>query len=199
MNAKLIEEIENIRIEFKAKNNKLLTERERLGFTQAEMAEQLGVTTEIYGAAERFQKIAKHHLEKIAFVLKVDPTELFPEWAQAYGWVLNAGKKYFLVDDETGRRLIDNRSDPTMLKLLKESFDEDLNGVLRKLSKCEASVIRAYFGIGEERKTLKEIGVGMKLGGERIRLIKEKAIRRIRARYSGKLKQYIGEEFPVPQ
>ena len=193
-----MDDVENIRIEFKAKNNKLLTERERLGFTQAEMAEQLGVGTEVYGAAERFQKIAKHHLEKIAFGLKSDPAELFPEWAQSYGWALNAGKKYFLVDDETGKRIIDNRSDPTMLKLLKESFDEDLSGVLRKLSEREASVIRVYFGIGQERKTLEEIGDEMKLGMERIRQIKEKAIRRIRRR-GNELRQYLGEEFPVPE
>lgn len=189
-------EIEHVRIEFKAKNNRLLAERERRGLTQLEMAEELGVRQDQYGMAERFQKASKHVLEKIAFELRIDPADLFPEWAQSYGFALNAGKKYFLVSDDIAQELIETRSDPTMLKLLKESFDTDLDDVLKTVSEREAQIVRAYFGINQPRRSLEEIGDELKLPRERVRQIKEVVLRRLRhSTQAKKIKQYLGEEF----
>jgi RNA polymerase primary sigma factor len=95
-----------------------------------------------------------------------------------------------------GKRIIDQRGDPIMLKLLKESFDEDLSGVLKKLPEREAIVIKEYFGLGQDRKTLDEIGAELNLSREVVRAIREKALRHIKHRGS-ELRQYLGEEFPV--
>ena len=52
---------------------------------------------------------------------------------------------------------------------------------LTSLTDREAEVLRLYFGLGREHPlTLEEIGEKFKLTRERVRQIKEKAIRRLR-------------------
>ncbi|MFA4838210.1 MAG: RNA polymerase sigma factor RpoD/SigA [Candidatus Neomarinimicrobiota bacterium] len=61
------------------------------------------------------------------------------------------------------------------------SFREEVNQVISSLSKREAAVIRMYFGIGYETPaTLEEIGQELSLTRERVRQIKEKALRKLR-------------------
>jgi RNA polymerase primary sigma factor len=53
--------------------------------------------------------------------------------------------------------------------------------VLESLDDREAEVLRLYFGLGDEEPlTLEEIGVRFNLTRERVRQIKEKALRRLR-------------------
>lgn len=64
----------------------------------------------------------------------------------------------------------------------KDSLTTDVEQVLERLPTREAYVIRNYFGIGLDRpKTRLEIAEDMDMSLERIRQIKEKALRRIRA------------------
>ena len=67
-------------------------------------------------------------------------------------------------------------------------------GALDTLKEREREVIRMYFGIDREYAlTLNEIGEEFGLTRERVRQIKEKAIRRLRHRSrSRKLRQYLG-------
>jgi RNA polymerase primary sigma factor len=62
------------------------------------------------------------------------------------------------------------------------------------LTQREAEVVRLYFGIGVEHSlTLEEIGEKFDLTRERVRQIKEKAIRRLRHTSRSKmLKAYLG-------
>ncbi|PIS30657.1 MAG: RNA polymerase subunit sigma [Candidatus Marinimicrobia bacterium CG08_land_8_20_14_0_20_45_22] len=61
------------------------------------------------------------------------------------------------------------------------SLREEVNQVISSLSKREATVIRMYFGIGQDTPaTLEEIGTELSLTRERVRQIKEKALRRLR-------------------
>ncbi|MDD5765265.1 MAG: RNA polymerase sigma factor RpoD/SigA [Candidatus Marinimicrobia bacterium] len=61
------------------------------------------------------------------------------------------------------------------------SFREEVNQVISSLSKREAAVIRMYFGIGYDTPaTLEEIGQELSLTRERVRQIKEKALRKLR-------------------
>ena len=55
------------------------------------------------------------------------------------------------------------------------------------LDKRETMVINAYFGIEEEQQTMKEIGDNMNLSRERVRQIRDKAIRRMRKAYKKRL------------
>jgi RNA polymerase primary sigma factor len=78
--------------------------------------------------------------------------------------------------------------------LNRDSLTLEVERSLSVLAPREADVIRSYFGIGMDNPlTLEEIGEKFKLTRERVRQIKEKAIRRLRqSAYSKILKEYIG-------
>ncbi|MDI6803801.1 MAG: RNA polymerase sigma factor RpoD/SigA [Bacteroidota bacterium] len=78
--------------------------------------------------------------------------------------------------------------------LMKESLSKEVERALNTLSDREAEVIRLYFGLGREHSlTLEEIGEKFALTRERVRQIKEKAIRRMRhASRSKHLRSYLG-------
>jgi RNA polymerase primary sigma factor len=79
-------------------------------------------------------------------------------------------------------------------QLMTESLKNEVANILSGLTEKEAEVIRLYFGIGGERSaTLEEIGERFNLTRERVRQIKEKAIRNLRhSPQSKKLKAYLG-------
>ena len=78
--------------------------------------------------------------------------------------------------------------------LIRESLSKEVERALGTLSEREAEVIRLYFGLGREHSlTLEEIGEKFQLTRERVRQIKEKAIRRLRhASRSKQLRAYLG-------
>jgi RNA polymerase primary sigma factor len=78
--------------------------------------------------------------------------------------------------------------------LMKESLKAEIERALSTLSEREAEVIKLYFGLNKEHAcTLEEIGERFNLTRERVRQIKEKAIRRLRhASRSKNLKTYLG-------
>lgn len=78
--------------------------------------------------------------------------------------------------------------------LMSESLKEEVERALSKLAVREAEVIRLYFGLDtDEALTLEEIGEKFNLTRERVRQIKEKAIRRLRnTTRSKELKKYLG-------
>ena len=77
--------------------------------------------------------------------------------------------------------------------LMKESLKNEITNVLSTLNAREAEVIRLSFGIGRNQKaTLEEIGDRFNLTRERIRQIKEKALRKLRgSKRSDRLKAYL--------
>jgi RNA polymerase primary sigma factor len=82
-------------------------------------------------------------------------------------------------------RLLDVLEDEVQAPPDEELFDEALQKevikALSTLTDREAEVIRLYFGIGREKPmTLEQIGTKFGLTRERVRQIKEKAIRRLR-------------------
>ena len=78
--------------------------------------------------------------------------------------------------------------------LMTESLKEEVNHALESLPEREAKVLRLYFGLNEDHShTLEEIGERFNLTRERVRQIKEKAIRRLRNTTRSKnLKAYLG-------
>ena len=79
-------------------------------------------------------------------------------------------------------------------ELMGESLKVEIERALSKLTKREAEVIRLYFGIGREHSlTLEEIGERFDLTRERVRQIKEKALRKLRHHNrSAALRVYLG-------
>jgi RNA polymerase primary sigma factor len=102
-----------------------------------------------------------------------------------------------LVQGEENRLLdvLENDEEPDPDSgLINESLSKEVERALSTLTQREAEVIRLYFGIGVEHSlTLEEIGEKFDLTRERVRQIKEKAIRRLRHTSRSKgLKAYLG-------
>lgn len=101
------------------------------------------------------------------------------------------------VQGEENRLLdvLENDAEPNPdNELINESLSKEVERALSTLTQREAEVIRLYFGIGVEHSlTLEEIGEKFDLTRERVRQIKEKAIRRLRHTSRSKgLKTYLG-------
>ena len=78
--------------------------------------------------------------------------------------------------------------------LLHELLKTEIERALETLTPREADVVRLYFGLGDQHAmTLEEIGETFDLTRERVRQIKEKAIRRLKHTSRSKiLKTYLG-------
>jgi len=79
-------------------------------------------------------------------------------------------------------------------ELIQESLRTEIERSLETLTPREADVVRLYFGLGDQHPmTLEEIGETFDLTRERVRQIKEKAIRRLKHTSRSKiLKTYLG-------
>ena len=77
--------------------------------------------------------------------------------------------------------------------LVQESLRDEISRALKTLNERERNIIEAFFGINQPEMTLEEIGEKYGLTRERVRQIKEKAIRRLRHSTKNKLlKTYLG-------
>ena len=89
--------------------------------------------------------------------------------------------------------LVNEDIPPTDVQLVSESLKSEIQTALKALNDRERDVIEASYGIGTAELTLEEIGVKFGLSRERVRQIKEKAIRKLRACTKNKiLKSYLG-------
>ena len=79
-------------------------------------------------------------------------------------------------------------------ELIHESLQTEIERALETLTPREADVVRLYFGLGDQHPmTLEEIGETFDLTRERVRQIKEKAIRRLKHTSRSKIiKTYLG-------
>ncbi len=77
--------------------------------------------------------------------------------------------------------------------LMHESLSREIDRALKTLPERDSDVIKSFFGIGCQEMTLEEIGEKFDLTRERVRQIKEKAIRKLRSSPKNKLlKSYLG-------
>ena len=77
--------------------------------------------------------------------------------------------------------------------LINESLSTEVERALSTLTERERDIIKLFFGINTQEMTLEEIGEKFGLTRERVRQIKEKAIRRLRHSSRSKLlKTYLG-------
>ena len=115
---------------------------------------------------------------------------------------MNANTRHVSVDapftDGDEGSLLDilvNESSPMAdRQLVIESLQAEIKQALRILNDRERNVVEAFFGINGPELTLEEIGEKYGLTRERVRQIKEKAIRRLREGTKNKmLKAYLGQ------
>ncbi len=121
-------------------------------------------------------------LEEVAEKLKIAPRKLSKN-------MMYWGRELSLEDStrptEESLSLIERLSSDEFAapssNLIEESMKTDINLALDSLSKTESEVLRLYYGLDNDRPmTLLEIGNEMNLSRERIRQIKNKALRKLR-------------------
>ena len=76
--------------------------------------------------------------------------------------------------------------------LNQESLAKEVERVLEQLNPRDREILKMFFGIGCQEMTLEEIGAKFDLTRERVRQIKEKAIRQLKGRRSQLLMAYLG-------
>jgi RNA polymerase primary sigma factor len=132
--------------------------------------------------------------EEIAEVLEVTETEVKES-------MKNAGRHVSmdapLIQDEENNMYDVLRSEEAITpetELLYESLRKEIDRAISTLTQRESDVVKLYFGLnGSHPMTLEEIGEKFDLTRERVRQIKEKAIRRLKHNSRSKiLKSYLG-------
>ena len=88
--------------------------------------------------------------------------------------------------------LVNSDSPMADQSLNQESLSKEVNRALEQLNPRERDILKMFFGIGCQEMTLEEIGAKFDLTRERVRQIKEKAIRRLKGQKSKLLKSYLG-------
>ncbi len=157
---------------------------------------QVGSVNKINRALNKFEQENERRPSIVEIAEQVD----IPEDKVAEAMKVNT--RHVSVDapftDGEGNNLLDilrnDESPMADMKLVQESLREEINRALQTLNERERNVIEAFFGINQPEMTLEEIGAKFGLTRERVRQIKEKAIRRLRHNTKNKLlKSYLGQ------
>lgn len=143
---------------------------------------QVGFQSKLSKAKTIFEQKFERHpsVEELAEELGTDKIKI----SEALG---SNGKKISVdapLQNDDSSAMIDTMSDdaqaPTDIKMEKESLDSDLNAALSCLSDREQTVLKMLFGFGYSEMTAEEVANKLNLTRERVRQIKERALRRLR-------------------
>ncbi|MEZ4997933.1 MAG: sigma-70 family RNA polymerase sigma factor [Bacteroidales bacterium] len=132
--------------------------------------------------------------QEIADLLEIAPEDV-KEAIRTNGRTLSMDAPISSEEDNNMYDVMQNEDTPSPDRnLINESLSYEIEKALNTLSPREARVLKLYFGIGMKHPfTLEEIGEELKLTRERVRQIKEKAIKRIQFTTRCRiLKSYLG-------
>ena len=156
---------------------------------------QVGSVNKINREINRFEQLNERRpsLEEIAE--KVDlPEDKIDEAMNINGHHISMDAPFVDGEDNSLLDVMPNNDAPMAdLTLVEESLRSEIQNALNVLNERERNVIEASYGINRQELTLEEIGTKFGLTRERVRQIKEKAIRKLRNCTKNKiLKTYLG-------
>ena len=122
------------------------------------------------------------------------PVDKISDTLKVSGRHISVDAPFVEGEDNTLLDVIVNDDSPMADKsLVNESLSREIDRALSTLSEREKQIVEMFFGINHQEMTLEEIGDKFNLTRERVRQIKEKAIRRLRNNSKSKLlKSYLG-------
>ncbi len=131
--------------------------------------------------------------EELAEILEL-PVDKVAETLRASGRHVSVDAPFVDGEDNSLLDVLINDDSPNADRaLMLESLGKEIHRALATLTERETDIIIQFFGIGCQEMTLEEIGERLGLTRERVRQIKEKAIRRLRHTSRSKLlKTYLG-------
>jgi len=156
---------------------------------------QVGSLNKINKALSKFEQDFERTPtpDELANVLEV-PKEKVIDTLRVSGRHISMDAPFIEGEDNSLIDVIENKDSPIAdNKLIGESLSREIERALATLTERERDIVRYFFGIACAEMTLEEIGEKFALTRERVRQIKEKAIRRLRHTSRSKLlKQYLG-------
>ncbi|MDD2387163.1 MAG: RNA polymerase sigma factor RpoD/SigA [Bacteroidales bacterium] len=156
---------------------------------------QVGSLNKINKAFSKFEQEneRKPTAEELAKVLDL-PEEKIVDTLRVSGRHVSVDAPFVNGEENSLLDVLENSDLPhTDALLINESLAKEIDRALATLTERERDIVKLFFGIACQDNTLEEIGDKFGLTRERVRQIKEKAIRRLRHSSRSKLlKSYLG-------
>ena len=156
---------------------------------------QVGSLNKINKALSKFEQENERlpSPEELAVILDI-PREKIADTLRVSGRHVSVDAPFVDGEDNNLLDVLPNTDSPNADRgLLNESLNKEIERALSTLTERERDIVKYFFGIGSVEMTLEEVGEHFGLTRERVRQIKEKAIRRLRHSARSKLlKSYLG-------
>ncbi|MDR2383424.1 MAG: RNA polymerase sigma factor RpoD/SigA [Prevotellaceae bacterium] len=156
---------------------------------------QVGSLNKINKALAKFEQENERtpSSEELSVILDI-PQEKVSDTIRVSGRHVSVDAPFVDGEDNSLLDVLVNNDSPNADRgLLNESLSKEIDRALATLTERERDIVKYFFGIGAQEMTLEEIGEQFGLTRERVRQIKEKAIRRLRHSSRSKLlKSYLG-------
>ena len=131
--------------------------------------------------------------EELADALEV-PVDKIADTLKVSGRHISVDAPFVEGEDNSLLDVLTNDDSPMADSTLnQESLSKEVDRALHQLTDRERDILKMFFGIGCQEMTLEEIGAKFDLTRERVRQIKEKAIRRLKGSKSRLLRAYLGQ------
>ena len=156
---------------------------------------QVGSLNKINKAYSKFEQENERKPSPDELAEKLDLTaDKVSDTLRVSGRHISVDAPFVEGEDNSLLDVLVNSDSPSADKtLINESLAREIERALATLTERESDIIKLFFGIGCQEMTLEEIGERFGLTRERVRQIKEKAIRRLRHTSRSKLlKSYLG-------
>lgn len=156
---------------------------------------QVGSLNKISKELSRFEQENERRpsAEELAERLDI-PVDKISDTLKVSGRSISVDAPFVEGEDNSLLDVLPNDDSPSAdASLNQESLSKEVDRALRQLYDREREILKMFFGIGCPEMTLEEIGEKFDLTRERVRQIKEKAIRRLKGQKSKLLKSYLGE------
>ena len=156
---------------------------------------QVGSLNKINKALSKFEQENERmpSPEELAEILDI-PREKISDTLRVSGRHVSVDAPFVEGEDNSLLDVLPNNDSPNADSgLVNESLNKEIERALSTLTERERDIVKNFFGIGCQEMTLEEIGEKFNLTRERVRQIKEKAIRKLRNSARSKLLQtYLG-------
>ncbi|MBQ2164115.1 MAG: RNA polymerase sigma factor RpoD/SigA [Muribaculaceae bacterium] len=155
---------------------------------------QVGSINKISKAQSRFEQEHERRPSALELADQLDvPVDKISDAMKVSGRHVSVDAPFVDGEDNSLLDVLPNEDSPMADQSLnQESLSKEVNRALEQLSPRERDILKMFFGIGCQEMTLEEIGAKFDLTRERVRQIKEKAIRRLKGQKSKLLKSYLG-------
>ncbi len=154
---------------------------------------QVGLVNKVVKAQAQFEQ--KHERRASAEELSQEldiPIDKVNQALKSSSRTVSVDAPFAEGEDNSLLDVLPNNDSPMAdTSLTQESLRREVSRVLQQLNPRERDIVMMFFGIGGPEMTLEEIGAKLDLTRERVRQIKEKAIRSLKGHRSSLLISYL--------